>query len=310
VIKRVAMTVLTLVALGGALAAVGRIAAAGSTPTTTYSACLTKIGGLLYDVTADGTPKCEGDRVVSWDQVGLPGPAGPTGPTGPKGNDGKSVLTGLSVPSGKCLQGTTYIEVLTGSGEVYRCTAKSSWEDTGNNVLGPTGPSGLSGSPGPPGATGNTGASGAPGPPGASGPTGATGQRGLTGATGPRGATGQPGPAGVPGATGPTGALRAGTIYGAQQVSGSEQLADPSTTSTLASCPDGKGVVSGSAYLSNSALDSGAPLPLVLQGDDDGQWTSSAEIFLGQYVGLEAADGALDVGWDIVCAYVSGVDGP
>ncbi len=73
---------LVSVALGGSVAA-----SAGPAPTT-YSACVSHFGAVLYAVTASpATPShCVGhDTSISWNQVGPAGPPGATGAQGPAG---------------------------------------------------------------------------------------------------------------------------------------------------------------------------------------------------------------------------------
>jgi hypothetical protein len=104
--------------------------AAGSSPTpVTYYACLSKVGGVLYNVNSAAAPKCVlKDTSVSWSQVGPTGATGPigvTGPTGATGSSGPAGATGQIGPAG---------------------------------ATGPTGATGASGQIGPTGATGPTGA--------------------------------------------------------------------------------------------------------------------------------------------------------
>ena len=83
---------------GGSLALASDSAVSASAAGTVYSACVTRIGHALYDVTTNGTPKClRGDSLITWNQAGPPGPVGPPGPQGPKGDTG---ATGAQGPKG------------------------------------------------------------------------------------------------------------------------------------------------------------------------------------------------------------------
>lgn len=65
--------------LAGGLLGSG-IAIATESNSVTYSACLSTLGGALYNVTSQGTPHCLGkDKVITWNQTGPQGPQGPTG---------------------------------------------------------------------------------------------------------------------------------------------------------------------------------------------------------------------------------------
>ena len=76
--------------VGGALVATG--VATATTPTTTYYACLSTTGGLLYNVNSAGVPKCLGkDLTISWSQ---------TGPAGTNGTNGNTILNGTTLPTG------------------------------------------------------------------------------------------------------------------------------------------------------------------------------------------------------------------
>ena len=82
------------------------VAVATTTPAT-YTACVTTVGGALYNVTTNGTPKCLGkDKTITWDQQGpaglqgATGPAGATGAEGPAGPAGPAGATGPAGPAG------------------------------------------------------------------------------------------------------------------------------------------------------------------------------------------------------------------
>ncbi len=92
----------------GAITTVG-VALATTTPAT-YTACVTTIGGALYNVTTNGTPKCLGkDQTITWNQqgpagatgsVGAAGPVGPAGPVGATGSVGAAGPVGPAGPVG------------------------------------------------------------------------------------------------------------------------------------------------------------------------------------------------------------------
>jgi hypothetical protein len=93
-------------AAAAAAIVVAVIAATGvASPTpTTYSACVSGIGGILYNFTASGTPKCiDHDAVISFNETGPAGPAAPAGPggaTGATGATGPPGATGATGPEG------------------------------------------------------------------------------------------------------------------------------------------------------------------------------------------------------------------
>ncbi|MCW2945289.1 MAG: Collagen triple helix repeat-containing protein [Actinoallomurus sp.] len=128
--------------LGGGIA----YAANASSSGTAYTACLTKSGHALYNVTTTGTPTCHrGDTTITWNQTGPQGPQGLTGPQGPQGAKGDTGTTGPAGPAG--LKG-----------------------DTG--TTGPAGRAGLMGDTGAAGPAGPAGNTGATGPQGSQGPAG------------------------------------------------------------------------------------------------------------------------------------------
>ena len=70
-----------------AAGATAAIDAAASSPTVTYSACLSAKGTLSRVGTVP--PTCPGkSTVISWDSIGPQGPTGPIGPAGPTGPPG------------------------------------------------------------------------------------------------------------------------------------------------------------------------------------------------------------------------------
>ncbi len=96
----IAVAAMTLVKRG----VVVSMATATPTPSTTYYACLSNVGGVLYNVNTTAAPKCVAkDKVVTWNQTGPTGPTGatgPTGPTGPTGSTGSTGATGAQGPAG------------------------------------------------------------------------------------------------------------------------------------------------------------------------------------------------------------------
>lgn len=140
-------TAATIALVGGGVA----LAADSTSPSTVYSACVSTLGHALYNVTADGTPRCVGhDTTISWNQTGPQGAQGLTGAPGPQGAKGDTGGTGPAGPAG----------------------AKGDTGDTG--PAGPVGPVGPQGDPGPAGPAGPKGDTGATGPAGPAGTGGAT----------------------------------------------------------------------------------------------------------------------------------------
>lgn len=99
--------------------------------------------------------------------AGAQGPTGPTGPQGPPGNDGfigqdgKTVLSGASVPSnGSGNNGDFYIRTTTS--EIYGPKASGVWGSP-TSLIGATGPTGPQGPSGADGAAGPQGDMGLPG---------------------------------------------------------------------------------------------------------------------------------------------------
>jgi hypothetical protein len=134
VTRRFTIGAVAAVLVGSGLAATGIVAVATATPSPTYTACLTTLGGALYNVTTNGTPKCLGkDKTITWSQ---------TGPQGAAGANGASVVTSTGVPSGMCTTGNTDIDVA--NGDVYTCAA-SAWGSSVGSIEGPEGPAGSGG---------------------------------------------------------------------------------------------------------------------------------------------------------------------
>jgi hypothetical protein len=101
--KRVIVTAAIMAFLvGGAGLSTAYASSSNSSSPTTYQGCVTKIGGALYDITANGTvPSCfKGDQVISWSQAGPAGPTGPAGPAGPAGQPGTAGPAGTAGPMG------------------------------------------------------------------------------------------------------------------------------------------------------------------------------------------------------------------
>jgi hypothetical protein len=122
--------------LGGGIA----YAANASPSGTAYTACLSKWGHDLYNVTTNGTPTCHGrDTTITWNQTGPQGPQGLTGAQGPQGPQGATGNTGITGPAGS------------------------------TGLKGDTGAAGPGGAVGPVGPAGNTGAAGPQGPQGPAG---------------------------------------------------------------------------------------------------------------------------------------------
>jgi tail collar domain/collagen triple helix repeat protein len=181
--RRLIVGVAAAAIIGGGLAATGVALAAPAT--TSFAACVSQVGGVLYNVTTNGTPKCVAkDKTITWSQTGPTGPAGPAGPqgaagapgaTGPQGaagpdgtngtdgvngtngTDGTNVLTSSGAPAGSCTTGDADIDITTG--DVWKCDA-GGWTATGSSITGPQG------APGPQGAAGPQGPAGPAGPAG------------------------------------------------------------------------------------------------------------------------------------------------
>jgi Collagen triple helix repeat (20 copies) len=113
---------------GGSFALAADSTASASAASTVYSACVSRFGHTLYNVTVNGTPRCfAGDPIATWNQTG---PQGPAGPQGPKGDTGATGATGPQGPKG----------------------------DTGaTGATGPTGATGATGATGPQGPPGTFG---------------------------------------------------------------------------------------------------------------------------------------------------------
>ncbi len=133
--------------LGAATGALFLAVLPGAGHATTITLCISP-HGKIDSVNSSCSPA---DRLISWDDGGVPGPTGPQGPAGPQGLPGATGATGPQGPQGP---------------------------------FGPTGAIGSAGAVGDTGVKGPTGQEGAPGPQGLQGP------KGPTGPTGPQGLPG------------------------------------------------------------------------------------------------------------------------
>jgi hypothetical protein len=143
--RRTAMLVAMAAMLALAFTAGSIVTALGSPTPDTYSACVvppnnrlpsnlsgTLALGTIYDVTINGTPQCKnGDRLITWNQVGPTGATGPTGDTGPIGPTGVTGATGQTGATGATGQtgaagaaGATGAPGAAGTSDVY-------WTQTG-----------------------------------------------------------------------------------------------------------------------------------------------------------------------------------
>lgn len=148
-------------------------------------------------------PKTAGDWGAPYSLIGPTGSTGPAGPTGPQGDtgatgaagaagaDGRTILSGTTVPSsGTGANGDYYIE--TSNKVLYGPKTGGAW-GAGTSLIGPQGPQGPAGDAGPTGSTGSTGPQGPQGIQGPAGVDGADGKTWMSGAGAPSGATGDDG---------------------------------------------------------------------------------------------------------------------
>jgi collagen triple helix repeat protein len=133
--------------LGAATGALFLAVLPGAGHATTLSLCISP-HGKIDSVNSSCSPA---DRLITWDDGGVPGPIGPQGPAGLQGPPGAAGAAGAQGPQGP---------------------------------FGPTGAIGVAGAPGNQGVKGPTGQEGAPGPQGLQGP------QGPIGPTGPQGLPG------------------------------------------------------------------------------------------------------------------------
>jgi hypothetical protein len=142
----IAVAAMTLVGSG----VVVSLATATPTPSTTYYACLSSVGGVLYNVNTTAAPKCLGkDKVVTWSQTGpagtpgapgtngLPGAPGAPGAPGTNGTNGTNGLPGtngtsvissaLSPGDPNCPWGGS--SFTSASGTTHACNAMPAVED-------------------------------------------------------------------------------------------------------------------------------------------------------------------------------------
>lgn len=124
--------------LAGGLLGSG-IAIATESNSVTYSACLSTLGGALYNVTSQGTPHCLGkDKVITWNQ------AGPQGLPGTNGTNGNTILNGTGVPASSLgNNGDFYLD--TASEILYGPKAGGAWPAIGTELVGKQGLQGPSG---------------------------------------------------------------------------------------------------------------------------------------------------------------------
>ncbi len=92
--KRIGVLALAAGLVGSGMV-IASVAASSSPTPTTYYACLSSVGGVLYNVNTTAIPRCAGkDKGVSWGQVGPTGTTGATGATGAAGATGAPGATG------------------------------------------------------------------------------------------------------------------------------------------------------------------------------------------------------------------------
>jgi hypothetical protein len=135
---------------GGTFALASDSAASASTTGTVYSACVTRLGHALYDVTANGTPKClKGDTLITWNQAGPQGPAGTFGSVHtfsvsgdvPNNNAGTVIAgcdTGTATGGGGSWGSALVNVFLNESRPVPETGSPSGWEVTVANTSGNT----------------------------------------------------------------------------------------------------------------------------------------------------------------------------
>src|SRR3981189_296549 len=133
--------------LGAATGALFLAVLPGAGHATTQTLCISP-QEKVYMLNSSCSPA---DRLITWDDGGVPGPTGPQGPAGPQGLPGDTGATGPQGPQGS---------------------------------FGPTGAIGAPGAVGDTGPKGPTGQEGAPGPQGLVGPKGPTGPQGPQGLPG------------------------------------------------------------------------------------------------------------------------------
>jgi uncharacterized protein YjbI with pentapeptide repeats len=114
----------------------GADVAIATTPSPTYTACVSSVGGILYNVTTNGTPTCDGrNKTITWDQTG---PQGLPGANGTDGTDGNTILNGAGAPaSGVGSNGDFYVD--TANDTLYGPKAVGAWPATGTSLVGPAG---------------------------------------------------------------------------------------------------------------------------------------------------------------------------
>jgi hypothetical protein len=134
--------------------------------------------------------------------AGAAGPQGPTGPTGvagtngsagTAGTDGKTILSGTTIPDPSSgADGDFYLNTATSL--LYGPKTINGWPSNGTSLVGPQGEQGAQGIQGLSGPQGTQGAQGPVGPQGPAGTDGAVGPAGSQGLQGAQGAQGVAGP--------------------------------------------------------------------------------------------------------------------
>lgn len=223
-VRIIGLAVLLAATFGAGSAVVGL--ASGSTPATTYYACLNQRLGILFGVNTKQADRCSrGNVAVSWSQTGPIGPAGPQGPAGKTGPQGRTGSPGATGPAGAQgpvgkpgsagpagspgQQGAQGSPGAQGPAGPAGITWKGSWivgasylkDDAvayqGSSYIAVTSTTATPGSTADWEVLARQGSQGTAGPAGQRGPAGSPGAAGSTGATGETGATGAQGPAGL-----------------------------------------------------------------------------------------------------------------
>lgn len=125
------ITAVAIGLIGGGLTATG--IAIATTPSPTYTACVSTLGGIVYNVTTNGTPTCAGrDKTITWNQTG------PQGLPGTNGTNGNTILNGTGAPAaGVGNNGDFYLDTATDT--LYGPKTGGAWPATGTSLVGPTG---------------------------------------------------------------------------------------------------------------------------------------------------------------------------
>ena len=81
---RILAAVVAALAISAGATSVMTAGANTNTPTVTYYACVSTVGGVPYNIQTTGVPKCLGkDQSISWNQTGPAGAPGTNGTNGP-----------------------------------------------------------------------------------------------------------------------------------------------------------------------------------------------------------------------------------